>query len=94
MKRHELMQRIAALPADADVGVRIGADILDIMDVVPWGDGSFAALECHQGDLRDLLMEWKLPRDLRRRLVSEPAAATTPVEEAATDGPSPRGDQG
>jgi hypothetical protein len=41
MKRRELLQRIAALPPDADVGVQIGDDHLDISDVVAWGDGTF-----------------------------------------------------
>lgn len=38
MMRDELLQRIAALPEDSDVGVQIGDDHLDITDVIPWGD--------------------------------------------------------
>jgi len=54
MMRDELLQRLAALPEDSDVGVQIGDDYLDITDVVPWGDGSFGALRCHSSDLRDM----------------------------------------
>jgi hypothetical protein len=39
MMRDELLTRIGALPADADVGIRIGDDQVDIADVVPWGEG-------------------------------------------------------
>ena len=70
MMRDELLQRLAALPEDSDVGVQIGDDYLDITDVVPWGDGSFGALRCHSSDLRDMLVAWELPRDLRDRLAS------------------------
>lgn len=70
MMRDELLQRIAALPEDSDVGVQIGDDHLDIADVVPWGDGTFGALRCHSSDLRDMLVAWELPRDLRDRLAS------------------------
>jgi hypothetical protein len=59
MRRRELLQRIAALPADADIGVQIGDDYLDIADVVAWGDGAFGALQCDRADLRDLLAAWK-----------------------------------
>jgi len=34
MMPDELVQRVAALPADSDVGVQIGDDHLDITDVV------------------------------------------------------------
>jgi len=57
MMRDELMQQIATLPADADVGIQIGDDHLDIAEVLAWGDGSFGALRCHPNDLRDLLAE-------------------------------------
>lgn len=77
MKRDELVRRIAALPADADVGVQIGDDHLDIADVIPWGDGTFGALRCHSSDLRDLLVAWELPRDLRDRLAPSGAPGTT-----------------
>jgi hypothetical protein len=49
MKRRELLQRIAALPPDADVGVQIGDEHLDISDVVVWGGGTFGALQCDRG---------------------------------------------
>ncbi|MEV6842583.1 hypothetical protein [Actinoplanes sp. NPDC051411] len=42
MKRSELLRRILALPADADIGVQIGDDHLDISDVVAWGTGRSA----------------------------------------------------
>jgi hypothetical protein len=76
MRRDELMQQIATLPADADVGVQIGDDHLDVADVVPWGDGAFGALRCHSGDLRDLLVAWGLPKDLRARLAPGTGAVT------------------
>lgn len=50
MKRSELLRRILALPADADVGVQIGEEHLDIADVVAWGDGAFGALRCCPAD--------------------------------------------
>jgi hypothetical protein len=68
--RDELLQRIAALPPEADVGVQIGDDHLDIADLVTWGDGNFIALKCHPNDLRDLLLEWGLPDDRRGRIAS------------------------
>jgi len=55
MMRDELMKQIATLPADADVGIQIGDDHLDIDEVIVWGDGGFGALRCHPNDLRDLL---------------------------------------
>jgi hypothetical protein len=55
MMRDELIQQIATLPEDADVGIQIGDDHLDIAEVLAWGDGSFGALRCHPSDLRDLL---------------------------------------
>jgi hypothetical protein len=86
MLRHELMRLIAALPADADVGVQIGDETLDIADVVPWGDGAFAALRCHPGDLRDLLADWRLPLDLRRRVLPGGAGEELSAEIAAFPG--------
>ena len=65
MMRDELLQRIAALPADSDVGVQIGDDHLDIADVVPWGDGAFGALRCHASDLRDMLAALCVPVVIR-----------------------------
>jgi hypothetical protein len=55
MMRDDLLQQLAALPADADVGVQIGDDHLDIADVIAWGNGSFGALRCYPNDVRDLL---------------------------------------
>ena len=80
MMRDELLQRIAALPAGADVGIQVGDDHLDIADVVAWGNDSFGALRCHPNDLRDLLLAWGVPAELRYRLgagagVSTPTAS-------------------
>jgi hypothetical protein len=73
MMRDELLHWIAALPADSDVGVQIGDDHLDIAEVIRWGDGTFGALRCQSNDLRDMLMEWELPLNVRERLApSEP----------------------
>jgi hypothetical protein len=55
MMRDELIQQIAKLPADADVGIQIGDEHLDIAEVIAWGDGGFGALRCHPNDLHDLL---------------------------------------
>lgn len=71
MMRDELLRRIAALPAEADLGVRLGDDHLDIADVILWGEGRFGALKCHPSDIRDVLLACGLPRDLRQRLVLE-----------------------
>lgn len=60
MMRDELLQQIATLPASADVGIQIGDDHLDIVDVVAWGDGGFGALRCNANDYRDLLLAWRL----------------------------------
>ena len=65
MMRDELMLQVATLPADADVGVQIGDDHLDIAEVVAWGDGGFGALRCHPNDLRDLLRERRSHNDER-----------------------------
>jgi hypothetical protein len=73
MMRDELLQWIAALPADSEVGVQIGDEHLDIAEVIRWGDGTFGALRCHSSDLRDMLMAWELPRDLRERLAPSDA---------------------
>lgn len=70
MMRDELLQRIVALPARVDVGIQVGDAHLDIAEVTTWGDGGFGALRCHSRDLRDVLLDWGLPRDLRRRLAS------------------------
>lgn len=62
MMRDELLRRIHDLPAETDIGVQVGDGHLDIADVIPWGDGTFVALTCHPGDLRDLLSEWAAQR--------------------------------
>ena len=56
--RDELLQRIAALPEDADVGVQIGDDHLDIAEVIVWGEDQFGALKCDAADVRDVLIAW------------------------------------
>jgi hypothetical protein len=68
MKRDELLQRIATLPEDADIGIQIGVDHLDIVDVIMWGEGGFGAVRCNSVDLRDVLFEWGLPADVREQL--------------------------
>jgi hypothetical protein len=67
--RDDLLKQISALPPDADIGIQIGDDHLDIGDLVPWGEGGFVALRCHSGDLRDVLSEWDLPDHQRVRLL-------------------------
>jgi hypothetical protein len=82
MKRRELLRRIAALPADADVGVQIGDDHLDISEVVAWGDGAFGALRCHRADLRDLFLAWQLDFSMRSPIVqSKMAGRATNIDD-------------
>jgi hypothetical protein len=59
MMRDDLVAQLAALPGNADIGIRIGDDQLDIADLEPWGDGGFVALTCSPADLRDVLRERK-----------------------------------
>jgi hypothetical protein len=70
MMRDELLHQIAALPADADVGIQLGDDHLDIADITAWGNGGFGALKCQPTDLRDVLFAWGLPRRQREQLAS------------------------
>jgi hypothetical protein len=67
MMRDELLKQIAALRPDADVGIQIGDDHLDIAGLVPWGNGGFVALKCHSADLRDVLVEWGLSAGQREK---------------------------
>lgn len=76
MMRDELLQQIAALPAEADIGIQLGEDHLDIADLVPWGDGEFVGLRCHSVDLLDVLSEWDLPADVCERLALTAGAQT------------------
>ena len=69
MVRDELMKQLAALPPDALIGVRLGDQHLDVVELVPWGDRGFVDLKCHPGDLRDVLTEWELPAQQRESLV-------------------------
>jgi hypothetical protein len=73
MKRDKLLRQIADLPVGTDIGVQIGTDRLDVIGIVPWGGGRFAALRCRPGDLRDLLVAWGIPAALRDELAPGPA---------------------
>jgi len=74
MMRDELLKRISALPANADIGVRIGDGYLDITDLAPWGDQGFVNIQCHAADIRDVLKEWGVPARKREELAAaEPA---------------------
>jgi len=75
MMRDELLQLITAVPSDTDIGVQLGNDHLDIVDLVPWGDGQFNALKCHPKDLRDLLIDWGLPDKQREQIAPKCGAA-------------------
>jgi hypothetical protein len=68
MMRDELLQQISALPPDTDIGIQVGCDHLDIVDLVPWGGGEFVALKCHSSDLRDMLMQWGIPKQQQQRI--------------------------
>ena len=70
MRRDELLKQLSTLPPDTDVGIQIGADHLDIADLVSWGEGGFAALMCHSDDLRDVLLEWGLPTLQREQVIA------------------------
>jgi hypothetical protein len=85
MKRDELVAYLAALPADTDVGVRLGDAELDISEVAvsvegtaaalefDEGAGTFAVLACDEGDFRDVLTEWGIPAHRRDELVKKTA---------------------
>ena len=70
MLRDDLLRQLSALPADADIGVRIGDQHLDVTDLAPWGDEGFVDLRCHPADLGDVLLEWGLPARRRRQLLA------------------------
>ena len=70
MKNDVLLGRLSTLPADAEIGVRIGDEHLNVTDLTSWGDSGFLELQCHDGDLRDMLTGWGLPADERERLVA------------------------
>ncbi|MET3423973.1 hypothetical protein BJ973_003185 [Actinoplanes tereljensis] len=84
MMRDELLRRISGLPAETDIGVRVGDGHLDITDVITWDNGDRGALTCHPPDLRDLLREWDLPDATFARIthppftrIAQPAEETT-----------------
>lgn len=56
--------------ADANIGVRIGSEHLDVTDLTPWGDEGFVDLQCHAADLQDVLLAWGLPAHKREQLVA------------------------
>ncbi|MEV4642240.1 hypothetical protein AB0J80_33305 [Actinoplanes sp. NPDC049548] len=60
MMRDDLLARLAALPSNTDIGVRIGDAYVDIAELEPWGDGGFAALTCSSADIRDVLRECRV----------------------------------
>jgi hypothetical protein len=68
MDRDELLKRISAVPVGMDIGVKIGDGYLDVVGIEPWANGKFMALVCHSADLRDLLLEWRMPTELRDRI--------------------------
>ena len=68
MKRDKLLRQISALPVGTDIGVRLGADYLDIVGLTAWGGGRFTALCCRPNDLRDFLKAWGVPAALRDEL--------------------------
>jgi hypothetical protein len=77
MMRDELLKQLSAVPENADVGIQLGDDHLDITDLVPWGGGEFVALRCHSADLRDVLLEWAAPSNAIEapgRVNTQPAA--------------------
>jgi hypothetical protein len=58
MKRDKLLKRLAMLPPDTDVLVKIGDGEVDIAEIVGLEDGvarRSVALLLHPGDLRDAL---------------------------------------
>jgi len=70
MLRDELLKQLSTLPADTNIGVQIGDQHLDVTDLTPWGDEGFVALQCHAGDLRDVLVEWGMPAHKREEVVA------------------------
>ncbi|WP_285683405.1 hypothetical protein [Actinoplanes sp. NBRC 103695] len=67
MMRDELLERIAELPPDVDVGIRLGDDCLDIAGLETWGNGLFVALTCDENDLRDVFLGWRRPGPITDR---------------------------
>ena len=58
MKRNKLLKRLANLPRDTDVLVKIGMSEVDIAEIVDLDDAAAphsVALLLHPGDLRDAL---------------------------------------
>ncbi|OJF13321.1 hypothetical protein [Couchioplanes caeruleus] len=73
MKRDDLLKQLSSFPADAEIGVRLGNASLDIPDVSAWGKGQFVAIECHEGDVYDVMREWGVPTGQRGKLVKKDA---------------------
>jgi hypothetical protein len=59
MMRDELLEQIAALPPEVEVGIWLGDECLDIAGLVAWGEGQFVAITCDENDLRDVLRGWR-----------------------------------
>jgi len=76
MLRDELLKQLSALPEDANIGVQIGNEHLDVTNLTPWGDEGFVDLQCHTADLRDVLLAWGLPADKRDELVGSTGAVS------------------
>jgi hypothetical protein len=57
MRRDELVKQVSALRRNADVGVLIGDEYLDVADIVPWRGGRSVALRCDSVDLWDLVVD-------------------------------------
>ncbi|MEV6595465.1 hypothetical protein AB0M36_01220 [Actinoplanes sp. NPDC051346] len=73
MKRDDLLAHLSSFPDDVEIGVRLGNTSLDISAVSAWGKGRFVALECHEGDVHDVMREWGIPADRRGELARKQA---------------------
>ena len=71
MTRDELVKRLSALPPEAEIDIQIGAEHLDVADIVPWGDENFVALVADPIDLRDVLVMWGVPPRRRNLLIGD-----------------------
>jgi hypothetical protein len=75
MMRNDLLQQISSLPSDADIGIEVGGEHVDIAGLAPATEGGLVVLRCHLPDVLDMLAEWGIPKQQREQIASaEPGA--------------------
>jgi hypothetical protein len=70
MTRDDLLQQISNLPPDADIGIDVGGEHVDIVGLAPAAEGGLVVLQCHLPDVLDMLAEWGIPKRQRERIAS------------------------